>query len=71
VIGALNPQAPLFEQRAHGRVLRNDPNRPDPGRPRPTEEIVVAFGPVVARLTAELGAPRATAEGAAAWWPER
>ncbi|MSP61644.1 MAG: hypothetical protein EXR72_15185 [Myxococcales bacterium] len=69
VVGAHNPQAPLFDQRAHGRVLRNGPNRPDPGRPRPDEEIVVAFGEAVARLHGELGPPDATVADAAAWWP--
>lgn len=69
VVGAPNPQAPLFDQRAHGRRLLNGPNRPDPGRPRPESEVVVAFGDAVARLSGELGPPDATAEGAAAWWP--
>ena len=69
VVGAQNPQAPLFDQRAHGRILRNGPNRPDPGRPRPDEEIVVAFGEAVARLQGELGPPDATVADAAAWWP--
>jgi hypothetical protein len=69
VVGSQNPQAPLFHQRAHGRRLRNDPNRPDPGRPDPDSEIIVAFGDTRARLEAELGAPDAQADDAAAWWP--
>lgn len=69
VIGAHNPQRPLYDQRVHGRRLMNDPNQPDPGRPRPDAEIVVAFGEAAMRLTEELGVPDATADGAMAWWP--
>ncbi len=69
VVGSSNPQRPLFDQRWHGRRLLNGPNRPDPGRPHPGDEIVVAFGPAVERLVGELGTPDAQADGAAAWWP--
>lgn len=69
VVGAHNPQQPLFDQRAHGRRLLNNPNRPDPGRPRPESEIIVAFGEAVTSLTPELGAPDAVADAGAAWWP--
>ena len=69
VIGAHNPQQPLYDQRAHGRRLMNGPNQPDPGRPRAEAEIVVAFGEATTRLTAELGTPDAVADGAMAWWP--
>ncbi|GDX80771.1 hypothetical protein LBMAG42_25820 [Deltaproteobacteria bacterium] len=69
VVGAHNPQQPLFDQRAHGRRLLNNPNRPDPGRPHPESEIVVAFGEAVPRLTVELGVPDVVVADAAAWWP--
>lgn len=69
VVGAHNPQQPMFDQRFFRRALRNDPNRPDPGRPHPDDEIVVGFNEAVPRLTEELGPPDAVADGAAAWWP--
>lgn len=69
VVGAsgpgVHPQKVFFDQRAHGRRLLHNPNKPMDGRAG-TNVILVALGPAVARVTAERGAPDvATADGAA------
>lgn len=69
VLGAagpgIHPQRVFYDQRAHGRRLLANPNRPGEvagGRPA----VVVALGPAVAGETARRGPPdRATADGAA------
>lgn len=63
----VNPQRVLFDQRAHGRRLLVDPNRPGP--PGDCHGcVVVALGEARARVEAARGPPdRATADGAA-WW---
>ena len=69
VLGERNPQKALFDQRFHGHPLNHDPNRPGGGTPRPLSEVIVAFPPNAADLSATLGEPDATAQGASAWWP--
>ncbi len=49
VVGEKNPQKPFFDQRFHGRKLANNPNRPDPGKPR-EGEVVVVFEAGVGRV---------------------
>jgi hypothetical protein len=70
VVGAagpgIHPQKVFYDQRAHGRRLLHNPNRPIDGKARPGA-IVVALGPAVARVTAERGAPAVVAEDGAAW----
>ncbi len=73
VVGAagpgIHPQKVFFDQRAHGRRLLHNPNRPTDGRPVKARAgvIVVALGPAVTRVTAERGPPDVTAEDGAAW----
>lgn len=73
VVGAsgpgIHPQKVFFDQRAHGRRLLHNPNKPMDGRPGPGV-ILVALGPAVARVTAERGAPEIVAVDGAAWGPE-
>jgi hypothetical protein len=73
VVGAsgpgIHPQKVFFDQRAHGRRLLHNPNKPMDGRPGPGV-IVVALGPAVARVTAERGAPDVVAVDGAAWGVE-
>ncbi len=70
VVGAagpgVHPQKVFFDQRAHGRRLLHNPNRPTDGRPR-DGAVVVALGDAVPRVTAQLGPPDATAPDGAAW----
>ena len=70
VVGAagpgIHPQRVFFDQRAHGRVLLHNPNRPVDGRPR-AGSIVVALGDAVVRVTNERGAPTVIAQDGAAW----
>lgn len=70
VVGAagpgIHPQRVFFDQRAHGRRLLHNPNRPKDGVLRGAG-IVVALGDAVPRVTAERGEPGITAADGAAW----
>lgn len=70
VIGAagpgIHPQRVFFDQRAHGRRLLHNPNRPMDGAIG-DGRIVVALGGAVARVTTQLGAPTVAAADGAAW----
>ncbi|MFN7143040.1 MAG: hypothetical protein ACK4YP_04640 [Myxococcota bacterium] len=72
VVGAagpgVHPQRVFFDQRAHGRRLLHNPNRPADGRPV-RGAIVVALGDAVPRVTAQRGPPDVTAADGAAWGP--
>lgn len=65
VLGAPNPQRPLYDQRFHGRVARNAPNRPPPA---PREgDVVVAVGQAAVDEEARRGPPVVRAADGSAW----
>lgn len=66
----IHPQRVFFDQRAHGRKLLHDPNRPADGRPT-KGAVFVALGDRVGATERELGPPDVTAADGAAWWVER
>ena len=72
VVGAagpgVHPQRVFFDQRAHGRRLLHNPNRPVDGKPR-KDVIVVALGDAVTRVRSQLGEPDVVAADGAAWGP--
>lgn len=61
------PQKVFYDQRAHGRRLLHDPNRPGPVAP-PPGSVLVALGSAVARDTALRGPPDRQTDDGAAWW---
>lgn len=61
------PQRVFYDQRAHGRVLLHNPNRPAPVE-APPGSILVALGPSVAGVEARYGPPDKRAADGAAWW---
>jgi hypothetical protein len=61
------PQKVFYDQRAHGRRLLHDPNRPGPVSP-PPGCVLVALGSAVARDTALRGPPDRQTDDGAAWW---
>lgn len=63
----IHPQKVFFDQRAHGRALLHNPNRPLDGRPRPGSVFVVLGG----ARPAELGEPAVQTADGAAWWVAR
>lgn len=65
VLGEPNPQRPLYDQRAHGRRLRLDPNRPGGLAVRP-QDLVVGFGDAE---PPGRGAPALEVDGARVWLP--
>ncbi len=74
VLGAagpgIHPQRVFFDQRAHGRRLLHNPNRPMDGKPRQGVVLVALGAERVARATARYGAPAVERADGAAWWVE-
>jgi hypothetical protein len=73
VLGAAGPGIPpqkvFYDQRAHGRPLLHDPNRP--GDPHLHAGVVlVALGDAAAREAARRGPPAVETGDGAAWWIE-
>jgi hypothetical protein len=62
----VHPQRVFFDQRAHGRRLLHNPNRPMDGEPRPGS-IFVALGDARARSETQLGPPAVATGDGAAW----
>lgn len=62
----IHPQKVFFDQRAHGRRLLHNPNRPADGVPT-RGAILVALGAARARTEAERGPPDVEAPDGAAW----
>lgn len=69
VVGERNPQKALYDQRAHGRPLQLDPNRPGPRAPK-RGDIVVAIGASRSAVEAQRGPPTVEAADGAAWLVE-
>jgi hypothetical protein len=75
VVGAsgpgVHPQKVFFDQRAHGRRLLLDPDRPVPLRRVPPGSVIVVLGPPESRPraeeTARRGPPAASTPDGAAW----
>ncbi|HNC98036.1 MAG TPA: hypothetical protein PKW90_18035, partial [Myxococcota bacterium] len=77
VLGAagpgIHPQKLFFDQRAHGRRLLHDPDRPGPPpRKLPAGTVVVALGAAESRFRQESvekwGPPTVESSDGAAWW---
>ena len=73
VVGAAGPGIPpqkvFYDQRAHGRALLHDPNRPGPVAPV-AGAVLVVLEPAVAAEVARRGEPAVRTEDGAAWWIE-
>ncbi|MFZ5481062.1 MAG: hypothetical protein ACOZNI_30145 [Myxococcota bacterium] len=65
----IHPQKIFFDQRAHGRRLLHNPNRPADGRPV-GNSVLVALGTARAATEEEWGEPDEITPDGAAWWIE-